>query len=123
MPNVHHAPGDGTGGPSLLGSYTGTLSNTAWTTVPITPTAGKAMIGIVYLGANTHNTLIWNGWGVSWFPRSKFDVTVPAEAAWRYNFRSPGSQLVYIGRAGNGQVQIRVGSVDTESFALEFWEM
>ena len=111
------------GGPTRLGTYTGTLSNTAWTTVPITPTAGKAMIGIVYLGANTHNSFTWNGWGMSWFPRTKFDSTVPSEAAWRYNVRTSGSQLIYVGRAGNGQVQIRVGSVNTESFALEFWEM
>ena len=120
MPNVHHAPG---GGPSLLGSYTGTLSNTAWTVTTLTPTAGKAMVGVVYVGANTHNSFTWNGWVMGWYPRGRFDSTNAADGAWRYNFRSTGSQLIYVGRAANGNVQIRVNGVQAETFEFEFWEL
>ena len=123
MPNVHHAPGDGTGGPSLLGSYTGTLSNTAWTGTTLTPTAGRAMIGVIYVGANIFQTVTWHGWGMSWYPRTRFDATNAADGAWRYNFRSGGSQLIYVGRAANGNIQVRVHGVQAETFELEFWEM
>ena len=116
-PNVHHA------GPSLLGSYTGTLSNTAWTATSLTPTAGKAMVGVVYVGANTHNSFTWNGWSMSWYPRNRYDATNAADGAWRYNFRSSGSQLIYVGRAGDGSIQVRVNGVQTETFEFEFWEL
>ena len=123
MPNVHHAPGDGTGGPTLLGSFTGTLSSTAWTGTTLTPTAGKAMMAVVYVGANTLQTFTWNGWGMSWFPRTKFDATNTTEAAWRYNFRTSGSKFVYMGRAANGNLQLRTGGNATDTFVFEFWEM
>ena len=117
MPNVHHA------GPSLLGSYTGTLSNTAWTATSLTPTAGKAMVGVVYVGANTHNSFTWNGWVMGWYPRNRYDATNDTDGAWRYNFRSSSSQLIYIGRAGDGSIQVRVNGVQTETFEFEFWEL
>ena len=111
------------GGPTLLGSYTGTLSSTAWTATTLTPTAGKAMMAVVYVGANTHNIDTWHGWSMSWFPRTRFDATNAADGAWRYNVRTTGSQVIFIGRTANGQVQLRVNGVQTETFEFEFWEM
>ena len=111
------------GGPTLLGSYTGTLSSTAWTATTLTPTAGKAMIGVVYVGANTHQTFTWHGWGMGWYPRTRFDATNAADGAWRYNVRTTGTQVIYVGRAANGRIQVRVNGVQTETFEFEFWEM
>ena len=117
------APTGGGGGATLLGSYTGTLSNTVWTDTTLTPKAGKSLLSVVYVGSNTFQTLNWNGWGMSWFPRTRFDATNTTDGAWRYNFRSTGSKVIYMGRAANGNIQLRITGDDPESFEFEFWEM
>ena len=120
---ISEGGGGGGGGATLLGSYTGTLSSTAWTDTGLTPTAGKAMLATAYVGANTHSSFTWNGWGMSWFPRTRFDATNATEATWRYNFRTSGSKFVYMGRAANGNLQIRTGGNATDNFSFEFWEL